>query len=405
MSSDKNSFRHSSREFINSGVPAKTLLEQVKNTAPFLFSEFREKGSAPAFRYVQLLNQIDQKQNFEELDHDLVAYFEFCIASHFATVGTFIPTDVDNAIRTKLWAYVRNPAQFERMWNLVQEFQTWDESLVSKRFVVLPAEGKKSALKLSGHQGEWFTIAMGAYGYASKHAVDFLPEIREKIEAQFKEQEAVITQLEKNFLVDDPTIATARPYLDGIAALAHNLGDLDRMFDAWDISEHDVLKRRVYRAGHEDARHPRPLLIKAGVIYQAMLANENHRHFALRHPKALRKSNRYLLNFGPFLDDWGSDLVKNGVNTGDLTEGDLREIVEALTEGWKRLNLKSMYTSQGYSRAIAGIMNALPRGREDLESLMPPKIRKELTEGGLRTLTAVQRSAFETKWVRKLLTL
>ena len=33
------------------------------------------------------------------------------------------------------------------------------------------------------------------------------------------------------------------------------------------------------------------------------------------------------------------------------------------------------------------------------------EIRKELTEGGLRTLTAVQRSAFETKWVRKLLTL
>ena len=174
------------------------------------------------------------------------------------------------------------------------------------------------------------------------------------------------------------------------------------MFDAWEIEDTDVLKRRVYRSGHEDAKNPRPAFMKAGEIYQAMLASENHRHFALREPKGLRKSSKFLLNYAPFFDDWGTLIVQEGVNGGILSEGDFRDVVEALVVGWKKLNPKSIYTSQGYARALSGIMKALPRGREDLENLVPPVIRKELREGGLRTLTGVSRSQFENQWVRKL---
>ena len=174
------------------------------------------------------------------------------------------------------------------------------------------------------------------------------------------------------------------------------------MIDAWEIEDTDVLKRRVYRSGHEVAKNPSPAFLKAGEVYQAMLASENHRHFALREPKGLRRSSKFLLGYGPFFDDWGAMIVEDGVNTGVFSEGDFRDIVEALVLGWKKLNPKSIYTSQGYSRALCGIMKALPRGREDLEALVPPVIRKELREGGLRTLTGISRSQFESQWVRKL---
>ena len=285
---------------------------------------------------------------------------------------------------------------FETMWKLVEEFLTWDESPVSHRVILGAGKGK-----LSGHQGEWYSIAVGAYGTAHRCVPHFLGEVREAIEAEVKFEEETLAALFLSF-EKDPTPVTMKPLLAGIAAVAHNLGDLDRMIEAWEIEESDILKRRVFRVGHEDARTPREVFTKAGVIYQAMLANENHRHFALREPKPLRRSGKFLLNYGPFLDEWGKNLVKEGVKTGIFTEGDFRDIVEALISGWKRLNGVSIYFSQGYARALTGIMSALPRGRSDLEGLLPPALQKEISTGGLRTLMGVTQTQFETQWMRKL---
>ena len=332
-----------------------------------------------------------------ETDSDLWSYFQLCIASHFATVGTFVPTDVDLSIRQKLWSHVHHPQAFDPMWESVREFQSWDESPVSRRWVAV------SGKKLSGHQGEWFSIAMGAYGCALKTAHERVAEIREAIEAQVSEHENALTEL-RDELLSEPDPEKTKRYLAGVAAVAHNLGDLDRMFEAWQIADTDVLKRRVFRSGHEDARQGRPVFQEAGRVYQALLANENHRHFALREPKGLRKSNTFLLNFGPFLDEWGANLVRVGAESGLLTELDLREIIEALVLGWKKLNAKSIYASQGYGRALLGMATALG-GTKKLESLVPPVIQKELTEGGLRTLFTVSRSQFEQQWMRKTLSL
>jgi hypothetical protein len=46
------------------------------------------------------------KLNGEEQLQD---YFAFCLASHHATVATFVPTDVDTKIRGILWRESRNP--------------------------------------------------------------------------------------------------------------------------------------------------------------------------------------------------------------------------------------------------------------------------------------------------------
>jgi len=344
-----------------------------------------------------------------ENDSDLWDYFQLCLASHFATVGTFVPTDVDLSIRQKLWSHVHQEQAFDPMWKAVQDFHGWDESPVSRRWVTVSGFGSGSGKKLSGHQGEWFSIAMGAYGCALKVAPERLAEIREAIETQVREHEVALTEL-RDELLSEPDAEKTKRYLAGVAAVAHNLGDLDRMFEAWKIADTDVLKRRVFRSGHEDARQCRSIFLEAGQVYQALLATENHRHFALREPKGLRKASEFLLDFGPFLDEWGGRLVK-GFEAGVLTELDLREIIEALVLGWKKLNAKSIYASQGYARALYGIGSGLggasgfAKGRDELENLVPPVIRKELKEGGLRTLFTVSRSQFEQQWMRKTLSL
>ena len=124
--------------FKNHGIQAKTLLELVENTAPFLFSELQEKGSAPEYRYIRILNDAKARvkpglRQEPDPDADLWSYFELAIAAHFATVGTFVPTDVDLAIRQKLWSFVHNETAFEKMWDLVLEFSSWNEDLVSAR--------------------------------------------------------------------------------------------------------------------------------------------------------------------------------------------------------------------------------------------------------------------------------
>jgi hypothetical protein len=377
-------------DFLGKGIPIPTLHELVKNTAPFLF----EKTPDESTRFISILASPDSVK-------DAFGYFEYCVAAHFSTVGTFVPTDVDLAIRLKLWQKISTPEEFQPMWNLVQEFDRWDETLVSNRRVYSP-----SGIKVSGHQGEWFSIAMGAYGIAVKKIHGFVPELRAAIEAKVKDHETALRELREQFQ-SAPNIMNARLYLDAIAAVAHNLGDLDRMFDAWEIGEMDVLKRRVYRCGHEDARNPRAELLLAGNIYKEMLASENHRHFALREPKGIRKSERFLLNFGPFLDDWGANIVSAStvLAQGDeaiLNEGDLREVAEALISGWKRLNPKTIYTCQGYARALCGMMTAFPNKREGFEAILSPKVKKEMNESGLRTLMGIGRAQFEKQWVAKL---
>ena len=380
-------------DYLGKGIPIHTLYELVKNTSPFLFAKTPDAST----RFISILSNPDSVK-------DAFGYFEYCVAAHFGTVGTFVPTDVDLAIRLKLWQKISTPEEFQPMWNLVQEFDRWDETLVSKRRVYSP-----SGIKVSGHLGEWFSIAMGAYGIAVKKIHGFVPEIRASIEAKVKDHETALRELRKQFQ-SEPNIVHARQYLDAIAAVAHNLGDLDRMFDAWEIGEMDVLKRRVYRCGHEDARNPRAELLLAGSIYKEMLASENHRHFPLRDPKGIRKSERFLLNFGPFLDDWGVGIVSSSTvlaQGGDaiLNEGDLREVAEALISGWKRLNPKTIYTCQGYARALCGMMTAFPNKREGFEALLSPKVKKEMNESGLRTLMGVTRVQFEKQWVAKLLRL
>ena len=209
-------------------VEPKTLLAQVVNTAPFLFESAQvdaalaavaepgappkkvvpgyisaahpidaiDKAQTPAVKLAEKLRAIlgENKELPEDrfayvkslrefianppVTSDLWTYYDLCLCAHYATVGTFLPTDVDLAIRQKLWSGIHSEPALMPLWERIKQMHGWDECLVSKRFVIT-----KSGKKLSGHQGEWFTVAMAAYGCALKIAKTEIGGIRETIEA------------------------------------------------------------------------------------------------------------------------------------------------------------------------------------------------------------------------------
>ena len=87
------------------------------STAPFLVARFPPAepghlihlGSSPD-GFLRILanwrNMLSDKLSYEE---QLQSYFALCLACHHATVGTFVPTDVDTKIRGILWANRATP--------------------------------------------------------------------------------------------------------------------------------------------------------------------------------------------------------------------------------------------------------------------------------------------------------
>src|SRR5688572_1175103 len=79
------------------GISPATLIDQVRNTAPFVFDALWESVAAtPTHRYLEIIRSKHSMPSHE-------SYFELCLAAHHTTVATFVPTDVDSQIRFKLW--------------------------------------------------------------------------------------------------------------------------------------------------------------------------------------------------------------------------------------------------------------------------------------------------------------
>lgn len=382
-----------------SGIDSKTLMSLIENTAPFLFTHEAQQNSKEWLTGLHIYReQLDHPQEDEKINTHLWPYFNLCLLAHFSTVGTFVPTDVDLAIREKLWSHVHSEDTFIPMWEQTLEFLNWDERLVSKRVVYA-----KSGRKISGHQGEWLSVAVGAYKAAKRLSLPQIAEVRKAIEENVNLQEEALKELK--VALDGASEAlevSAKDYLAGVASIVHNLGDLDRQLEGLD--EIDLLKRRYYRLGHEDGARKSEVFFEAGQMYQKFLASENHRHFALREPKALRKSSEFLLPYAPFLDDWGKQIICEGFLKEMLNDREIREIVQALVEGWMKLNTQSIFDSVGYARALAGMEKALShKTGKGLESLLPVQVARKLNECGIRSVMQKPQKVFEQEYARKIL--
>jgi len=364
------------------GIPFPILMDQVKNTAPFLFEgskTFHEKET-----HLVLLRDLEERRANGEMGDDkltLDEYFRLALACHHATVATFVPTDVDIHIRYKLWQSPIPPETRQKMAETVLESMAWDFHRVSVRTVVSPESGEV----MCGHQGEWFSTAVAAYA-ANRNNPELAGELVDKIM--------------KEVLREAKAYGEFRAARDGIGlhtaatVIAHNLGDLDQVIDLWELKPEDKLRATAYRAGHEKLANVPELLCEAGALNKAFLSAENHRHFVLRRPRGLRRSEKFLLPIAPFLYDWGRSIAASP----DLTAREKGDVAHALVDGAERL-----VGTVGYARALAGMESGMPGGAKALWKEMPARYAKILQTGKLRQAVTVPEERFLGAWDKSAL--
>jgi hypothetical protein len=348
-------------------ISPETLIAQVRSTAPFL--EARLPGAEPG-HLIEMGNSSDGflriLTNWQNIlraglsaEEQLQDYFALCLACHHATVATFVPTDVDTKIRGIVWRESRDPDVLGPMLRLALASRYWTEDGISAR----------SIRGVSGHNGEhWSAIAAG---------LGRMLELGDTASAEAA-QAAIEAEIDREQAVFDRVAAERDAELDLLRlcmTLAHNRGDLTQGMGFWKKTP-----LTTPLIAHFAARGRFAVAVR---IYQHTgLSTEGHRHYPLRPVKALRRSPATLLPLGPFLDDWGSIVVR-------LEESS--EVLAALLMGCKRVQ-----GQQGYYRAIAGMLAASSGAFERAAARMPNSARGLLRGAEMRKLINVPRISFES---------
>ncbi len=359
------------------GISPINLIAQVKNTVPFVFDpDWRLPSHSSHLHYLRsVARSLDDDPHREE-NFSHVEYFRLCLSAHHATCPSFVPTDVDNHIRLKLWLNTLSLDQRLAMADVVDESYLWDSSPVCTRIVTSP-----SGEKVSGLQGEWFSTAAAAYGALKRKAPERAEDIRVQILQEIKRETEIYRSLRE-----------ARQGIEMLKAagtLAHNLGDLDRVIEMWELPDEDPLRATAFKLGHEESVISDPDLIQAGNLNKALMAIESHRHFPLRQPRPLRRSADLLLPCSPFLDDWGAIIARHP----GLAPEEVGEIADALVSGWEKLG-----GAVGYARALRGIEENFSGGTSRLYQNVPARTARVLKAGELRKLMVIPQTRFEAMW-------
>jgi hypothetical protein len=375
--------RYDSRR-VRNGIANSLLVEQVRNTAAWLWE------SPAAAPLVALLDaaaadesggQADPGERAEpDTANDFagVRNLRLRLAAHYATVATFVPTDVDAHIRHHHWMTIDAAGVFAAARACIDEATARDPALVSARVT----QG------VSGHDGEWFSVRAGALGRAlSLGLTDEAAALAAQIDAELEREEQL-------FAAAIARGAPARTTLSLATALAHNLGDLSRVVDAWPkaLAGHGH-RARYTRLGHADGEQRRAAFVLAGALNKEIMALENHRFLALRKPRALRRSRGLLLPVGPWFDEWGELVGHSSL----LDDRDRAEVVAALIE----LHLSSP-RQQGCLRALAGIHRATRGGLGSFVAELPARVRKEALRGQIRDALDVSAEHFEARMEKRL---
>ncbi|MDR3606629.1 MAG: hypothetical protein P4M08_04515 [Oligoflexia bacterium] len=371
------------------GIDPNVLLSQVKNTMPYLFEPGFEESLMGCLPPARVLREYSESPD-SPLSH--FEYYRLCLCSHYLTVATPVPTDVDNQIRKKLWPAELPLATALEMANLALESRRWDFTLLSARSVRGATGSDWQSVPLTAHAGEWFTIACGAYCALGQYQGPKAPP-----EIAVKRQE-ILDAIVDEVNLESEVFGSLWRARDGLGCLkasvniAHNFGDLDRVMDMWELGAADPLRKGFYKLaiapfGADGKLRCLGRLWVAGELYKAPIAEsamalENHRHFALRKPKCLRQRPEFLVPLGPFFDNWGRLLAQ------ELPRESLLEVIEALKHGWERLS-----KSCGYGRALRGMLEIQP----DLPLDDLKKSREH------RVLFETPQERFELKWANEAL--
>ena len=370
-------------------ISPESILDLVRNTAPFLpqlpaeDKPWVELGAGPQ-GHLRILAAAPAAIGREQYpEEQLLTYFAVCIAAHHATVATFVPTDVDTKIRGLIWRKIRDPLVLRPLIDVALTMGQWNLDGISNRFDTLDETGP-----VSGHNGEWLSVMCAALGRALKVGDPQSAEkCTEAIDAELKREAAVFANAIRKPGLELTALRLA-------ASITHNLGDVDQAISFW-TEEHmtTAARTRFNRLAHENSKPYGGMLQIAAALYRDAMSAEGHRHYPLRHVKALRRSADLLLPLGPFFDDWGGLL-------GTHPSLNLMERVEVLDEMVR--GCRKIAGQQGYYRAIAGFSNAANRTFQQASELLPTAARKDLKDSTFQKLIAVPRVSFESMMKKKV---
>jgi hypothetical protein len=363
---------------VKHGIAPLVLASQVAATAGWALEG--GPGGAATTVAATTIRDAARVQKVWETEPANLDYLRLLLSAHYLTVGTFCPTDVDARIRHHVWLEIEDAERLTRAIDEVDAIAALDPRFVSMRVLTDGELGGERAKTLSGHDGEWFSVRAGALGRAlamgdaAKGAADHLEAA---IEAELAREAAMF---ESRASAGD-VVGT----LSAATILAHNVGDLSRVVEAWPKRSHvEALRPRYARLGHEpDRTRFGGSFYVAGFINKSVMAIENHRFLALRSPRALRRARELLLPIGPFLYAWGTTVARA------LDEEERAEVLAALLE-----THLSGVEQHGVLRAVAGIAEASMGPWAKLVSHLPARLRKVATTGPVQTAIRTPERAF-----------
>jgi hypothetical protein len=380
-------------------IGRKTLEGLVRNAAPYVFDDSVRKFVVDApdqgrlvdlandpLGYLAILRREARRPTLSPNDAPPPAawtdYFAYCVSAHFATVTTYVPTDVDTKIRDRLWFDARPSDELERQRDFVLRLDGWDVRPVSRRYV--DVDGRIVAL----HDGERLSILCGGMlGLLAAGDVSGAAAFEERIDAELRrEAEAFDAARRERGREIDVLILSA--------ILTHNAGDVDQGLSARGGANVGLSAKTAFgRLAHERFERYGGAFHRASILYRACMASEGHRHYPLREARALRKHPTFLLPIGPFFDAWGATVA----TSPRLETAERAAIVAALVEG-----VRKTPGQRGYQRALSGFEEAHPGGLDarELQASFPAAVKKALKDATLRREIAVKKASFEASIVK-----
>jgi hypothetical protein len=315
-------------------------------------------------------------------------YFALCLAAHFASVASYVPTDVDAKIRHALWFEDQPDEERARKCELAIFLKQWDVHGVSARILDVAGIGP-----VSGHDGERLSVLCGAM-------LGLLHRGDEAGAARFESE--IDAELDREARAFESIQGEAGRELDLLRLawiLTHNAGDVMQAFapeGARRVGERekarfaDLARERFERYGGAFGR--------AAALYRGILAPEGHRNYPLRATKLLRAHADLLLPLGPCFDAWGARLA----TWPAWTLAQRAEVLSAIVEGCRKVP-----GQESYFRALSGFDAAHPGGlaSRDLAGHLASAARRGLADPELRRKVAVPRASFERSLAKRARTI
>lgn len=311
-------------------------------------------------------------------------YFALCLAAHFATVASYVPTDVDAKIRHALWFEAQPPPELAHMRELALFLKHWDVRPVSARIVDVDGVGS-----ISGHDGERLAVLCGGLlAFVAAGDAESALTLEQEIDAELaREARAFHTVMaQKGRETDLLRLATI---------LTHNAGDVMQGLSSRSGKSVGLdVKQRFSDLARERFERYDGAFGRAAALYRELLAPEGHRNYPLREVKFLRADPALLLPIGPFLDDWGALLARwprwNAAQRAD--------VVGALVDGSRKVK-----GQESYYRALAGFDSAHPGGIDarELAQHYTSSVRRELKNHELRRKVELPRASFEASFAKR----